>query len=249
MTDEIFYSSDGRFLYSCPDDYQGKFVVPDNVIGICRYAFSECTGLTEIETSSVLAIDKCAFKGCTSLKSVKLNDEIRYIGVSAFEDCGALEHINIPKGVSEIEECTFKNCVSLNVFFIPANVKRIWGKAFECCWGLAFVYFETIKHVQVARSSFFDCWPNYGDTIVRKPPHYDRNKVKEIKKELRSQPPCNFPFFPDAVIRRNSDLFNGPNHRDRKQTPTIHLGKRTEPWQELKIKIPTFTYELKKILI
>ena len=59
--------------------------IPDNVVDIGNYAFSECTSITNIEISdNVEFISDYAFIGCTGLTSVTIPDSVVFIGIRAF---------------------------------------------------------------------------------------------------------------------------------------------------------------------
>ncbi len=64
-------------------------ILSDSVTGIGDYAFSRCSGLTDITVgSSVASIGSYAFKDCSSLTSVRINDlaawcNIRFVGIDS----------------------------------------------------------------------------------------------------------------------------------------------------------------------
>jgi len=71
-----------------------------------------------------------AFKGCTSLQAVMLN-EVETIGESAFEDCIALEALEVST-VNTVEKMAFKGCTSLQAVMLN-EVETIGESAFESC--------------------------------------------------------------------------------------------------------------------
>lgn len=104
-------------LYSiCDKDIvDGKFEVPNNVTCISRWAFEDCTSLTEIAIpDSVTYIGDYAFEGCTSLTEVIIPDSVILIERGAFEGCSSLTKITIPDSVAVIGWCAFLDCTSLN---------------------------------------------------------------------------------------------------------------------------------------
>lgn len=59
-----------------------------NVVGIYRFAFYGCTGLTAVSVpEGVTTIRQAAFSGCTSLTSVELPSTLDSLGNTAFYDC------------------------------------------------------------------------------------------------------------------------------------------------------------------
>ena len=88
-----------------------EIVIPDSVKQIGIMCFGGCgnletlimgNGITEIPDffyeSSVAGV----FGNCDNLKTVKLSDNLRYIGAAAFEGCDSLETITIPASVEEL---------------------------------------------------------------------------------------------------------------------------------------------------
>ena len=47
------------------------------------------------------------------------------LGIGAFENCVALESIEIPDGVSNIEQSAFQNCSGLKSIKLPAGVTEL----------------------------------------------------------------------------------------------------------------------------
>ncbi len=70
--------------------------IGENVKTIPKYAFFNCTGLTEITIpDSVTRIVDYAFYGCTRLTSVTIGSGVTSIGSSAFYDCTGLTDVYI----------------------------------------------------------------------------------------------------------------------------------------------------------
>lgn len=65
--------------------------------------------------------------------SLVIPDDVRTIGVMAFEECTSLVEVNIPDGVTAIEESAFQNCTNLTSITIPDSVTTIGPWAFEGC--------------------------------------------------------------------------------------------------------------------
>ena len=73
-----------------------------------------------IEGRPVTEVDQFAFENCKSLKSVVFPENMRVIGMSAFEGCSNLAHIEF-KGdyLDEIMDEAFTDCVSLTEVVVP----------------------------------------------------------------------------------------------------------------------------------
>ena len=109
-------------------------------------------------------ISEGAFRGCTSLVSLTLGDNIQSIGESAFRECSRLTEVKIPNLVTQLKPYSFAGTTALkhvelcdslqeigNYCFsgsglesmsIPASVKSIDNYAFENCAKLADVVIE-----------------------------------------------------------------------------------------------------------
>lgn len=105
-------------------DYSGfaeHVVIPSEIDGYTITEISSCRvpfGVTCVTVpGTVKKIDDEAFKNCSSLYRVELNEGLEEIGASAFADCYNLWEINIPSTVKEIGAMAFSRC------FAP---KRIW---------------------------------------------------------------------------------------------------------------------------
>ena len=84
-------------------------------------------------------IDENAFRGCTSIATVTMFDNITSIGSSAFYNCTGLTDVTIPDSVTIIGRSAFYNCVGLTSITIPDSVTSIGAWAFEDCSGLTSV--------------------------------------------------------------------------------------------------------------
>ena len=93
---------------------------------------------------NITAIGEYAFRGCNSLKKLKLNN-IRYIFANAFED-SHLEDIQFSTLVQNIGSSAFKNCQNLKTLALGENVEVLGNYAFENCINLETVYIpESLK--------------------------------------------------------------------------------------------------------
>ena len=122
--------------------------------------FKYCPNINNLEYSETLSlgkikcINKETFKGCTSLESVDLTNNITSIGESAFEgckslnalhndvknlkiinkrafyDCAKLTTINI-QSLTDIGNEAFKNCTEYDIKYFPINVETIGKNCFE----------------------------------------------------------------------------------------------------------------------
>lgn len=76
---------------------KGKLILPEGVTDIGAYAFSGCTGLTEVTISeSVLSIGEGAFSGCTNLRITILSPDV-IIASGAFDHCLDVQMLATPR--------------------------------------------------------------------------------------------------------------------------------------------------------
>mgnify|MGYP003302464600 CR=1 FL=1 len=148
MTDE--YSCIVKDNYATIIDYfgtSGVVEIPETINGytvnrISDTAFmnfshydeanDETVLLTSVKIpSTVKEIGGYAFAKNSSLSTVEFESGLEKIGVSAFQDCEKLYHINLPDTVSEIGEYCFAN--SRLFTFNATGIRKIGANAFEKC--------------------------------------------------------------------------------------------------------------------
>lgn len=82
--DGVLYSKDGKIVVAVPAGKEGV-TIPEGVETIAREAFSSWTGSEITLPSSLMTIEKQAFKMCSNLVSVNIGSGIETIAVSAFD--------------------------------------------------------------------------------------------------------------------------------------------------------------------
>lgn len=82
---------------------EANYVIPDSVISIGGFAFSECNSLTSIIIpDSVTSIGYSTFSDCKGLTSLTLSPNIIVVGQEAFGHCSNLSTLTIPQGLTSI---------------------------------------------------------------------------------------------------------------------------------------------------
>lgn len=86
-----------------------------------------------------MAIDAQAFKDCTNLLSVEMDDSVESIGESTFSGCSALQRIHFSDNVKlqTLPENTCLSCSSLVDVHLPESLRTISWAAFQGCTSLA----------------------------------------------------------------------------------------------------------------
>lgn len=170
--DKAMYQEVCDYIDSIKDEYiismPKKVVINEGISNISNYAFYNCTSLEEITIpntvtsidfdalaktnikkltipNSVTTIADCAFWGNPSLTEVKLSENLKSLGVNAFQQCTALTEIEIPEGITKIGQWTFLDCSSLAKIYIPKAVTLIDTWAFLDCNKLKTIYFGGTK--------------------------------------------------------------------------------------------------------
>lgn len=134
-----------------------KIALPNNVIHISTFAFSDCASLSDVVLPFKLKhIGTACFKNCTSLNSIIIPDNVFYISGSAFEECSSLNNITFGENVLYIGGQAFYNCSSLQTVTLPSKLIYLAKSVFEGCRNLVKVslpdYLEEIKS-----ATFKDC--------------------------------------------------------------------------------------------
>lgn len=97
-----------------------------------------------------------AFKGCDTITSVILDENIEYIGKNAFNGCTNLQSITLPKSLKTIEQAAFKSCRALTSISIPDGVEVLPQEMFSYCRALESVSLGSgIK--AIGAYAFSDC--------------------------------------------------------------------------------------------
>ncbi len=147
--ESIVVDENNPYNYSSPDGcnaiiYADRYllvgckntVVPQSVTNIYSYAFSGCTGLTELtlpEGNNDFQIGYAAFSDCTSLRRINIPSTTTIISDYAFTDCTALERIT--SGISDVSAVTMGKYVFYNVptstciLEVPAGTVEMYRNA------------------------------------------------------------------------------------------------------------------------
>ena len=107
------------------------------VVEIAENAFKNCSNLKKIIIqNTVQTIGKSAFYGCRGLTEVTIPSSVQTIGEQAFSGCSGLTEVSIPEGVKTIGFSAFLGCSGLTEITIPGSVKTIETFVFSDCIGL-----------------------------------------------------------------------------------------------------------------
>ena len=145
----------------------GDVVIPDGVTSIGDWAFSGCTGLTQVTIGSgVTTICNSAFEDCTGLKMIAVapgNPVYQSMGNCLIEKESKIMILGcstsvIPAdgSVTSIGKSAFFFCTGLTSVTIPDSVTSIGDCAFKGCKGLTSI---TIGNgvASIGKDAFYSC--------------------------------------------------------------------------------------------
>ena len=107
-------------------------------------------------TDKITEVPNNFFMNCTKIKKVILPNSIKFIGQSAFANCGNLESINIPVGLTDIGLGAFLGCISLKSIDMPNSVSFLGDSAFFGCTNLEYVNISN-KITAIPFYCFYNC--------------------------------------------------------------------------------------------
>lgn len=111
--DGVLFTKDMKKLVRFPADRAGNYVIPLSVEYIEGYAFKRCTKLTGVDMQDGITDTGIQiFYGCTALKDVKIAPSLSVIREGMFELCTSLETLVIPEGVKQVEQVIVGECDS-----------------------------------------------------------------------------------------------------------------------------------------
>lgn len=107
------------------------------VTNIGDQAFRGCESITSITIpNNVVSIGDWAFDNCKSLQSVVIPNSVTTIGIGAFQNCNSLTNVVLPHYLKSIANGVFRHCCSLVSVSIPEGVTNIGVRAFYGCESL-----------------------------------------------------------------------------------------------------------------
>lgn len=84
--------------------------LPEGITSITYRAFANCTALSTVQLPTTLvSIGNYAYSGCTGLTDLAASEGVVSIAYSAFSDCSALQTVSLPSTLETIQEAAFWN--------------------------------------------------------------------------------------------------------------------------------------------
>lgn len=133
--DGNLYNAGGTTLISyCAGKTASSFQIPEGVLEISGYAFSDCGEGNPLKKvvlpSSMKVLGGYAFRSAYSLEEIILPDGLTKIGAGAFMYCYGLKSITIPESVTSIEYAAFETS-SIETLYIPAGLTKLADGALQ----------------------------------------------------------------------------------------------------------------------
>ena len=121
-------------------------IIPDSVNAVGKDAFYGCSKLTHVTfLGNASSIGSHAFENCTALQSIDLSTtKNESIGSSAFRNCSALEKIKFSNDLTVIGQFAFYDCTSLVELIFPQSLTTIEREAFINCTSLKEIHVPTM---------------------------------------------------------------------------------------------------------
>lgn len=146
--DGVLYNKTKTYLYDYPNAKKGAYTMPDTLQSVYSYAFSEVTGLTELNLSVTMKEFYPSYYGkkSPSLTAINVDENNQWYtsvdGILYNKDKTTLFIVpenkkgayTIPDTVTRIDgEYTFRNCTGITTLTIPASVTNIGNSYFDDC--------------------------------------------------------------------------------------------------------------------
>lgn len=100
--------------------------VPDGVTVCGKYAFKDCTRITQISLPNRLErIENDAFSGCCNLTKIVIPNNVKSIGYSVFEGCKSLKSLKLPENLLSQSHLTTGINMTLDLILHKADGSEI----------------------------------------------------------------------------------------------------------------------------
>ena len=132
----------------------------------------------------VTAIDNGAFYDMTTLKTIRIPDNVTTIGVSCFQDCSGLTTVYLGKGITTINQGAFYQCSALSRIYYNGSAND-WDKIsidLNAYIDTATIYFLTETGGVIDKSASSTISINYTDYL------YYRDYVLQISQNTAGIP-------------------------------------------------------------
>lgn len=125
----IMESIPGGILSDCKD--LQEVYIGDNVKEISESMFRGCVSLKKVRLSERLtSLPNYCFSGCSTLESITIPNSVKTLGEGCFYQCAMLDNVVIPDSVITIDRYCFDGCKSLKNIKLSENLESLGDRAF-----------------------------------------------------------------------------------------------------------------------
>jgi len=157
--------------------YLGRINIPNSVVEIEDYAFSQSGVKDVVLSNSVKALGDFIFYECYDLTSVALPNQCKELSDYTFAECKKLQSVTLPSSLTKIGKSVFYDCVGLLSLTLPTTITSIGEYAFYGCKNLSIKNLP--RNAKYQQYTFCKCkhqyalikqkyTPKYGAAIVNK---------------------------------------------------------------------------------
>ncbi|MBQ5591881.1 MAG: leucine-rich repeat protein [Clostridia bacterium] len=119
------------------------------------YNYYDLKTLKTVNITNATKIGNYAFRNCSSIENITLNEGITSIGSYAFYQCSSLKEITIPDTVTNISDCAFNSCASMKTVDLGNNPNlQINYNVFDGC--------DSVESYSIGSNSINYCTDEYG---------------------------------------------------------------------------------------
>ena len=124
----LFNKSQTELITYPADKADSKYIIPNSVMTIDKYAFYGCRNLIGVTIPETLtSIDEFSFFNCASIESINIPNSVKNICQNSFNGCTSLKNVIIPNSITNISVGAFGNCQNVkNVYF--TGTQEEWKK-------------------------------------------------------------------------------------------------------------------------
>lgn len=130
-----------------------EITLPEEVRIIGNQAFKYCKSLDKVTFTgqNLKAIGMFAFEGCEKLSAITIPNSVKQIGEGAFKRSG-LKTFKAPRDLEMIEAGTFRGCKNLeSIDLSDSSIKKIGQMAFEYCGspsGYTLIFNDVLESIE-----------------------------------------------------------------------------------------------------
>ena len=152
--DELIVIENG-VLCQCRKKNLLTLSVPDGTEAIADSVFKDCPKLSEIILPPTLTeIGNHAFENCSALEAIDLS-YVDAIGEAAFAYCSSLEKVSFSDKIGYLCNDMFLGCIGLNEISLPNNVAYIGCECFKDCSSLSDI--SMLGVMEIDNNAFEGC--------------------------------------------------------------------------------------------